>query len=43
MHDLVRRLNKSDNNTHDGTYGVFSEFVRKLTDLFFININELPS
>ena len=43
MHELVRRLNKFDANTHDGTHGVCSEFVRKLTYLFIITINDFPS
>ena len=40
MHELVIRLNKIDDNTHGSTCGVCSYFVRKLTDLFLIKINE---
>ena len=35
MHELVRRLNKVDDNNHDGICGVCSEFVRRLTDFFY--------
>ena len=40
IHDLVRKLNTVDENTLEYTYGVFSYFVRKLTNYFFITINE---
>ena len=39
MHELVRRLNKFDANTHDGTHGVCSEFVRKLNNFIFVAVN----
>ena len=42
-HELVSGLNKFYDNIHGNTYGVCFEFVRKLTDLFFITINDIPS
>ena len=35
MHELVKRLNKVDDNNHDGICGVCSEVVRRLTDFFY--------
>ena len=42
LHESVIRLNKVDDNIHATTYGVCSEFVRKLTDSFHAAMNELP-
>ena len=42
LHDLVRKLNKLDDNTQDCTYGVYCDFVRELAHYFFITINEQP-
>ena len=36
------RLNKVDDNTNDGVYGVCSKFLRNLTDLCIITINVIP-
>ena len=38
----MSRLNRVGDNTLFTTYGVCTEFVTKLTDYFFITINELP-
>ena len=40
LHDLVKILNKVDVNTLGSTYGVCSEFIRKLTHYFFTEIDE---
>ena len=39
----VIKLIKVDNNNINSTYGVFSEFIRKMTNHFFITFNEQPS
>ena len=40
LHELVRKLNKVDDNTQKFTYGVCSIFIRKLTQYLFLTINE---
>ena len=42
IHDIVIKLNKVHENTQDCTYGVYSDFVSKLTHYFSIAINEKP-
>ena len=42
LHQLVRKFNKIDDNTGDSTYGICSDFIIKLTDLFFAIINKHP-
>ena len=39
LYNLVKTLNMNDEN-EEKCYGVSTDFVRKLTDLFFINIDE---
>ena len=38
LHKLVRTL-KNDDITADGTYGVWCDFIRKLSDYFFTIID----
>ena len=40
LHELVRKLNKVDDNTQKFTYAVCSIFIRKLTQYLFLTINE---
>ena len=41
LHQLVRRLNKIDNEPEDLTFGVCKDFVRNFTDYFFTIIDKI--
>ena len=42
LYNLVKKLNMNDDND-EKCYGVSTDFIRKLTDLFFITIGEKAS